>query len=178
MVNGSPSPTWGISPQVAKKRFATEVAAAARGTTDLGEARRVGAEAIAAQSNSTPVSAGLSGADPITIVLMEYTWNQGTWSHSDATPDGIAAMSVQVPVWSRTELDVMRIGLGFVLIITFSRIAFLRPTGEPTFPVGIARVVSLKWVGCATPCVLRGTRRTPRRCVTRRNGSFPSRFSS
>jgi hypothetical protein len=56
-------------------------------------------------------------------------------------------MSVRVPAWSRTELDVMRIGLGFVAITTFSRISFFRPAGEPSYPVGIARVVNLKWVG-------------------------------
>jgi len=56
-------------------------------------------------------------------------------------------MTVRVPAWSRTELDVMRIGLGFVVITTFSHISFFRPAGEPPYPVGIARVVGLKWVG-------------------------------
>jgi hypothetical protein len=54
-------------------------------------------------------------------------------------------MSLRVPSWSATELDVIRIGLGLVVIKTFSRIQFYRPTGKPAYPVGIARVVDLRW---------------------------------
>lgn len=54
-------------------------------------------------------------------------------------------MSLEVPSWSTTVLDVMRIGLGFVVIKTFSVIHTFRPSGEPPFPVGIARVVNLSW---------------------------------
>jgi hypothetical protein len=55
-------------------------------------------------------------------------------------------MSVRVPSWSATELDVMRVGLGFVVIKTFGGIEFFRPSGELSHPVGIARVVDLQWV--------------------------------
>jgi len=54
-------------------------------------------------------------------------------------------MSLQVPSWSATELDVMRIGLGFVVIKSFSGIQIFRPAGELPYPVGIARVVGLRW---------------------------------
>jgi hypothetical protein len=54
-------------------------------------------------------------------------------------------MSVQVPSWSTTELDVMRIGLGFVVIKFFTGIQYFRPAGELPYPVGIARVVDLRW---------------------------------
>ena len=59
-------------------------------------------------------------------------------------------MSVQVPSWTATELDIMRIGLGFVVIKTFSGIQFFRPTGRPSYPVGLARVVDLSWAGSRT----------------------------
>jgi hypothetical protein len=59
-------------------------------------------------------------------------------------------MSLQVPSWTATELDVMRVGLGFVVIKTFSGIQFFRPTGEPSYPVGLARVVDLSWAGSRT----------------------------
>jgi hypothetical protein len=55
-------------------------------------------------------------------------------------------MSLHVPSWSTTELDVIRIGLGFVVIRAFSRIPSLRPTGKLPHPVGIARVVDIGWV--------------------------------
>jgi len=55
-------------------------------------------------------------------------------------------VSLRVPSWSTTELDVMRVGLGFVVIKSFSGIQFFRPTGELRHPVGIARGVDLKWL--------------------------------
>jgi hypothetical protein len=55
-------------------------------------------------------------------------------------------MSLRIPSWSTTELDVMRVGLGFVVIKTFTGIEFFRPTGELPHPVGIARVLDLSWV--------------------------------
>jgi hypothetical protein len=73
-----PIADMGISPQVAKKRFGTEVSAAhVRGVTDLTEARRLGAEAIAAQIQAHPRFREASGVKPITIVLMEYTLESG-----------------------------------------------------------------------------------------------------
>jgi hypothetical protein len=54
-------------------------------------------------------------------------------------------MSVEVPSWSTTELDVMRIGLGFAVIKFFTGIQFFRPAGALPYPVGIARVVDLRW---------------------------------
>jgi hypothetical protein len=54
-------------------------------------------------------------------------------------------MSLHVPSWSTTELDIIRIGLGFVVIRAFSRGPAYRPTGELPYPVGIARVVDLRW---------------------------------
>jgi hypothetical protein len=54
-------------------------------------------------------------------------------------------MSLRAPSWSTTELDVMRIGLGFVVIKTFSGVQFFRPAGELPYPVGIARFVDLRW---------------------------------
>ena len=55
-------------------------------------------------------------------------------------------MSLQVPAWSDTELDIMRVGLGFVAVMSFTSIQFFRPSGELPYPVGIARVVDLKWL--------------------------------
>jgi hypothetical protein len=55
-------------------------------------------------------------------------------------------MSLEPPSWSPTELDVMRIGLGLVVIKTFSGIQTFRPSGEPSFPVGIARFANLSWL--------------------------------
>ena len=52
---------------------------------------------------------------------------------------------IEVPSWTSTELDIMRIGLGFVAIKTFSGIQTFRPSGELRYPVGIARFVDLKW---------------------------------
>jgi hypothetical protein len=73
-----PIAKMGISPQVAKKRFGTEVLAAhAGGVTDTSEARRLAAEAIAAQIQEHPRFRDAAGAHPITIVLMEYTLESG-----------------------------------------------------------------------------------------------------
>lgn len=52
---------------------------------------------------------------------------------------------IEVPSWTSTELDIMRMGLGFVAIKTFSGIQTFRPSGELPHPVGIARIVDLKW---------------------------------
>jgi hypothetical protein len=54
-------------------------------------------------------------------------------------------VSVHVPSWSATELDLMRVGLGFVVIKTFTGIQAFRPSGELPYPVGIARHVDLQW---------------------------------
>jgi len=54
-------------------------------------------------------------------------------------------MNIEVPDWSTTELDVMRVGLGFVVIRMFSGIQTFRPSGEAPFPVGIARLLDLRW---------------------------------
>lgn len=59
-------------------------------------------------------------------------------------------MNLRAPAWSMTELDVMRIGLGFVVITSFSGIEFFRPSGELSHPVGIARVLDLRWVASRT----------------------------
>jgi len=56
-------------------------------------------------------------------------------------------MSLQVPSWSTTELDVMRIGLAFVAVKSFMGIQFFRPNGELSHPVGIARLIDLTWMG-------------------------------
>ena len=55
-------------------------------------------------------------------------------------------MSLDVPSWSTVELDVIRIGLGFVVIRAFSGMPIFRPTGTSPHPVGIARVVDIRWV--------------------------------
>jgi hypothetical protein len=55
-------------------------------------------------------------------------------------------MSLEVPSWSATELDVIRVGLGFVVIRAFSRMPSFRPTGKLPHPVGLARLVDLSWV--------------------------------
>jgi hypothetical protein len=56
-------------------------------------------------------------------------------------------MSVHAPDWSGRELDVMRIGLGFAVIFTVGKIQFFRPQGNPSYPVGIARFVNVRWAG-------------------------------
>lgn len=55
-------------------------------------------------------------------------------------------MTVQIPDWSATELQIMRLGLGFVVIKTFSRMLIFRPSHGLRHPVGIARVVNLRLV--------------------------------
>ena len=55
-------------------------------------------------------------------------------------------MTLQIPDWSLTELQVMRIGLGFVVIRTFSRMLVFRPAHNLRHPVGIARVVDLRFL--------------------------------
>lgn len=52
---------------------------------------------------------------------------------------------IEAPTWSSTELDIMRIGLGFAVIKTFSGIQAFRPSGDLPYPVGIARFVNLRW---------------------------------
>jgi hypothetical protein len=59
-------------------------------------------------------------------------------------------MSLDVPSWSTTELDAIRVGLGFVVIRAFSRMPVFRPTGKLPYPVGIARVVDLRWLASRT----------------------------
>jgi hypothetical protein len=59
-------------------------------------------------------------------------------------------MNVHMPAWSTVELDIMRAGLGFVVVVTFAGIQFFRPTGEPSHPVGIARFVDLRWTTSRT----------------------------
>jgi hypothetical protein len=59
-------------------------------------------------------------------------------------------MGIEVPSWSSTELDVMRVGLGFVAIKTFSGIQSFRPSGEVPYPIGIARIVDLRWAESRT----------------------------
>lgn len=56
-------------------------------------------------------------------------------------------MSIEAPAWSSAELEVMRIGLGFTAVVAVGKIQFFRPVGAPTYPVGIARVLSLGWAG-------------------------------
>jgi len=58
-------------------------------------------------------------------------------------------MSLGAPHWSGTQLEVMRIGLAFVVIVACAKITIFRPTGTPRHPVGIARVVDLGWVATA-----------------------------
>jgi hypothetical protein len=55
-------------------------------------------------------------------------------------------MSLDVPSWSTTELDLIRVGLGFVVIRAFSRMPSFRPTGTLPNPVGLARLVDLGWL--------------------------------
>jgi hypothetical protein len=56
-------------------------------------------------------------------------------------------MSIEAPAWSSAELEVMRVGLGFTAIVAVGKIQFFRPVGAPTYPVGIARVLSMQWAG-------------------------------
>jgi hypothetical protein len=56
-------------------------------------------------------------------------------------------MSVRAPQWSGRELDVMRVGLAFVVLRTVAKIQFFRPQGDPPYPVGLARVFGMRWVG-------------------------------
>jgi hypothetical protein len=59
-------------------------------------------------------------------------------------------MTLAIPDWSATELQVMRIGLGFVVIKTFSRMLILRPVHNLRHPVGLARVVDLRLLSSRT----------------------------
>ena len=59
-------------------------------------------------------------------------------------------MTLQIPDWSTTELEIMRVGLGFVVIRTFSRMLIFRPAHSFRHPVGLARVVSLRRLASRT----------------------------
>jgi hypothetical protein len=59
-------------------------------------------------------------------------------------------MSIEVPSWSGGALDVMRIGLGYVVLLMTAKMQFLRPSGEPSKPVGIARFIDLQWMSSQT----------------------------
>jgi hypothetical protein len=59
-------------------------------------------------------------------------------------------VNLRAPAWSPTELDLMRVGLGFVVITSFRGIEFFRPSGELSHPVGVARVLDLRWVASRT----------------------------
>jgi hypothetical protein len=54
-------------------------------------------------------------------------------------------MNIAIPSWSTTELEVMRVGLGFVVISTGARFHVFRPSSELRYPVGIARILNLQW---------------------------------
>lgn len=55
-------------------------------------------------------------------------------------------MSLSAPPWSGTELEIMRVGLAFAVVVACAKITIFRPTGPPGHPVGIARFVDLEWV--------------------------------
>lgn len=59
-------------------------------------------------------------------------------------------MTLTIPTWSTTELDVMRVGLGLAVVTTFARIHLFRPTDELEYPVGFARIVDLRWAASRT----------------------------
>ncbi len=56
-------------------------------------------------------------------------------------------MSLDIPNWSATELDLMRIGLGLTTVWAFMTAAALRPDSGQLAPVGIARFVNIGWMG-------------------------------
>ena len=55
-------------------------------------------------------------------------------------------MSIEIPTWSGTAFDVMRLGLGYVVLLMTAKLQFFRPTGVPTNPIGIGRLVDLRWM--------------------------------
>jgi hypothetical protein len=54
-------------------------------------------------------------------------------------------MTIEVPSWTLTELDLMRVGLAFVALKSLMGMQTLRPTGTPPYPMGVARFVPLGW---------------------------------
>jgi hypothetical protein len=59
-------------------------------------------------------------------------------------------MSIEVPTWSDSAFDVMRIGLGYAVLLMTAKMQFFRPSGSPSRPVGIARVIDLRWMSSQT----------------------------
>ena len=65
-------------------------------------------------------------------------------------------MSELVPEVPEATLDALRIGLGFVAVVSIGKLQFFRPSGPPTHPVGIARHLNLGWMsGGPAPTWLR-----------------------
>jgi hypothetical protein len=68
----------GFNPQLAKKRFATEVGAArTRGVSDVGEARRHAGDVLVTEIHQHNRYQGPWSATPITIVFVEYSVESG-----------------------------------------------------------------------------------------------------
>ena len=55
-------------------------------------------------------------------------------------------MNVEIPSWTDTAFDVMRVGLGYVVLLTTAKTQFFRPSGAPSQPIGIARGIDLSWM--------------------------------
>ncbi len=55
-------------------------------------------------------------------------------------------MSELVPEVPEATLDALRVGLGFVAVVSIGKLQFFRPSGPLTHPVGIARYVNLGWM--------------------------------
>ena len=69
-------------------------------------------------------------------------------------------MSIDAPSWSGDAFDVMRIGVGFTVLLAANKMQFFRPSGTPSDPLGIARFIPLGWLS---------SQRTARRM---RNGMY------
>jgi hypothetical protein len=62
----------------------------------------------------------------------------------------LVGMSIEVPSWSDSAFDVMRIGMGFAVLLMTAKMQFFRPSGSPSHPVGIARIIDLGWMSSQT----------------------------
>ena len=53
---------------------------------------------------------------------------------------------IDVPAWSTTAFEIMRVGLGLVIVTSITKLQVFRPRGPVSYPVGLARVVDLSWM--------------------------------
>ena len=138
----------GVDPVVARKRFATDEHAAMerRGRrsrrSTAGRRRGVRRTARAAPSAPRPARQCTDHDQPDRV---RRGRRRGESCPYAALRDD-AGVNVEIPSWTDTAFDVMRVGLGYVVLLTAAKTQFFRPSGAPSQPIGIARGIDLSWM--------------------------------